>query len=345
MEFVYLLDDVDNTNSTLLRMFSATRIPMLPPMQEYFGEYITVGLERGDDNIRCFVYSLGINQLGYVNSVNAFLESPSKELFFEMLSNFKEGLRDAHGQILDRLEDTSIHPLRLNEAKALYERVKFIFGTEEPTKFEFSPSDERLGTIVGTEAGIYALHRYLSENEASKADGVNNTSENDSCEETAPTDYSQYYASVAPQVDYAQMRKIATLLTGKEIVGKSIRESQPKYIDASNVLRLCYFFLRRIESPDSIERVDFTHPIQWLGDWKSLKYLISRLYKNCSLPSNLAKEIVEAFRFKLQRQRDKSNPGKISESTFNNSKNITNIVPDEDRLLRIKEILKEAGIR
>lgn len=91
--------------------------------------------------------------------------------------------------------------------------------------------------------------------------------------------------------------------------------------------------------PDNIADVDFSKPIQWLGSWESLKYLVYRLYSK-SLPANLAEYITEAFRFRLKRQRNKEEKGKITKSTFNNSKNILTIIDNEDKK-RIDTILKE----
>lgn len=86
--------------------------------------------------------------------------------------------------------------------------------------------------------------------------------------------------------------------------------------------------------------MDFSKPILWLGNWKSLKYLVYRLYdKPKSLPSNLSKDITEAFRFKPKRQRNEEK-GKIAETTFSNSKNKSIIIADEDKK-RIDTILKE----
>lgn len=77
-----------------------------------------------------------------------------------------------------------------------------------------------------------------------------------------------------------------------------------------------------------------------LGNWESLRYLVYRLYgKPKSLPSNLSKDIKEAFRFKPKRQRNEEK-GKIAETTFSNSKNILIIIDDEDKE-RIDTILKE----
>lgn len=346
-EFIALLDDVETADSNTLRVYLATRVFTLPSMHEYIGKYISEGLEKGDDNVRCYTYSMAPDLSCLVDSANTFINSPSKELFYEMLLSFQKSLRDMHGQILSQFNDDSIHPLRLKEAKAIYERAKFIFGTDEPTQFDFKPFDIQIGTIVMSEAGIYALHRYLEDNPDDSTgehtiEGAINTN---TPSLTDKTDYSRYFAPVAPPVNYSQMRKIAMLLAGKEIVGKSIIESQTRYIHPKDVTRFCYFFLHKCESPDDLRKVDFTNPIQWLDDWESLKYLISRLYRDTkTLPSNLAKEVTEAFRFKLKRQRDKSIPGKISKATFNNSKDINEITPNEDRL-RINEILKDVGIR
>lgn len=343
-EFINLLDDVDDTS--LLRVYLATRISTLPSMQEYVSEYISEGLESGDDNVRCSVYSLGSNLSSLIDSAQAFLDSPSKEQFYEMLSSFKIGLRDAHGRILDTLNDASIHPLKLKEAKAVYERAKFIFGTDEPTQFDFKPFDLQIGTIVMSESGIYAIHRYLEDNpdeatDERKVDAAVPYLTNKTAEDE---DYSCYFAPVAPPVNYSQMRKIAMLLAGKEIVGKSIIESQTRYIQPKDVTRFCYFFLHKCDSPDDLRKVDFSYPIQWLDGWESLKYLISRLYKNFgSLPSNLAENVVEAFRFKLQKSSSKLKKGQMSVKTFKHSKPIIKIISDEDEL-RIDEILKEVGM-
>lgn len=200
-EFINLLDDVDDTS--LLRVYLATRISTLPSMQEYVSEYISEGLERGDDNVRCSVYSLGSNLSSLIDSAQAFLDSPSKEQFYEMLSSFKIGLRDAHGRILDTLNDASIHPLKLKEAKAVYERAKFIFGTDEPTQFDFKPFDLQIGTIVMSESGIYAIHRYLEDNpdeatDERKVDAAVPYLTNKTAEDE---DYSCYFAPVAPPVN------------------------------------------------------------------------------------------------------------------------------------------------
>ena len=70
------------------------------------------------------------------------------------------------------------------------------------------------------------------------------------------------------------------------------------------------------------------------------EYLVYRLYgKPKSLPSNIGKEITEAFRFKRMRQ-PKNNEGKITFKTFNNTSNYINKV-DYEEIKRIDNIIKE----
>ena len=157
---------------------------------------------------------------------------------------------------------------------------------------------------------------------------------------TSAVDYRIFFASQAPDIEYQPMRDIAARLAGKEKVGNGIVQSQLAYIQVSDMLRFCYFFLHKICPPDNITNVDFSKPILWLGNWESLRYLVYRLYgKPKSLPSNLSKDIKEAFRFKPKRQRNEEK-GKIAETTFSNSKNILIIIDDEDKE-RIDTILKE----
>lgn len=158
---------------------------------------------------------------------------------------------------------------------------------------------------------------------------------------TSAVDYRIFFASQAPNIEYMPMRNIAARLAGKEKIGNSIVQSQLAYIQVSDMPRFCYFFLHKICPPDDITNVDFSKPIQWLGSWESLRYLVFRLYgKPKQLPSNLAKDITEAFRFKPGRQRNKEETGKIAESTFNDHNKIFNIKVDEDRK-RIDSIIKE----
>lgn len=159
---------------------------------------------------------------------------------------------------------------------------------------------------------------------------------------TSAVDYRIFFASQAPDIEYQPMRDIAARLAGKEKVGNGIVQSQLAYIQVSDMLRFCYFFLHKICPPDNITNVDFSKPILWLGNWESLRYLVYRLYgKPKSLPSNLSKDITEAFRFKPKRQRNEEK-GKIAETTFSNSKNILIIIDDEDKdKERIDTILKE----
>lgn len=153
------------------------------------------------------------------------------------------------------------------------------------------------------------------------------------------SDYSWFCASEAPNIDYKTMRNIADRLAGRVKKDRSIEQTQVAYIQAVDRLRFCYFFLNIIGYPDNIADVDFSKPIQWLGSWESLKYLVYRLYSK-SLPANLAEYITEAFRFRLKRQRNKEEKGKITKSTFNNSKNILTIIDNKDKK-RIDTILKE----
>lgn len=153
-------------------------------------------------------------------------------------------------------------------------------------------------------------------------------------------DYRRFFALQAPNIEYMPMRNIAARLAGKEKVGNSIVQSQLAYIQVSDMPRFCYFFLHKICPPDDITDVDFSKPIQWFGSWESLKYFVYRLYgKAKQLPSNLAKDITEAFRFKLKHQCNEE-IGKITESAFKNSKNILTIIADEDKK-RIDSIIKE----
>ena len=157
---------------------------------------------------------------------------------------------------------------------------------------------------------------------------------------TSAVDYRIFFASQTRDIEYKSMRVIAARLAGKEIVGNGIVQSQLAYIQVSDIPRFCYFFLHKICPPDNITNVDFSKPILWLGSWESLKYLVYRLYgKPKSLPSNIGKEITEAFRFKRMRQ-PKNNEGKITFKTFNNTSNYINKV-DYEEIKRIDNIIKE----
>lgn len=198
---------------------------------------------------------------------------------------------------------------------------------------------DRLDRIIATQVDKWILgviHSHMNQEHIQIEERNKETPKS-----TSAVDYRIFFASQAPNIEYMTMRNIATCLAGKEKVGKSIVQSQAAYIQASDMLRFCYFFLHKICLPDNITNVDFSKPIQWLGGWESLKYLVNRLYGSPkSLPSNLAKDITEVFRFKPGRQRNKEEKGKIAETTFNNSKNILTIVADEDKK-RIDSILKE----
>lgn len=153
-------------------------------------------------------------------------------------------------------------------------------------------------------------------------------------------DYRRFFALQAPNIEYMPMWNIAARLAGKEKDGNRIVLSQFAYIQVSDIPRFCYFLLHKICPPDDITNVDFSKPIQWLGSWESLKYLVYRLYgKPKSLPSNIGKEITEAFRFKRMRQ-SKNSEGKIALKTFNNTTNYINNI-DYEEIKRIDSIIKE----
>lgn len=161
---------------------------------------------------------------------------------------------------------------------------------------------------------------------------------------TTIVDYLESFATQAPNITYETMRNIAARLAGKVMNGNTIVQSQVAYIKASDISRLCYFLLHEICPPDNISKVDFSQPIWWYGDWKSLKYFVNKLYREPkSFPQNLSREIVQTFRFKRTRKSPKLSKGEIAFTTFNNSRNINSIVKDNDRS-RINAILKEFGL-
>lgn len=244
----------------------------------------------------------------------------------------------------------------LNQAYCLYhssistqsDRQKILNIYEKWRKYNPSctPLDEceltiysdRLNRIIMAQIDKWILsiiHRHMNQ-EPAQIEGTDaKTSQS-----TSAVDYRIFFASQAPDIEYKHMRNIAARLAGKEKVGNGIVQSQLAYIQVSDMLRFCYFFLHKICPPDDITNVDFSKPILWLGNWESLRYLVYRLYgKPKSLPSNLSKDITEAFRFKPKRQRNEVK-GKIAETTFSNSKNILIIIDDEDKE-RIDTILKE----
>lgn len=203
---------------------------------------------------------------------------------------------------------------------------------------ELTIYSDRLDRIIMAQIDKWILsviHSHMNQEPAQIEETVAKTSQS-----TSAVDYRIFFASQAPDIEYIPMRNIAAHLAGKEKVGNSIVQSQLAYIQVSDIPRFCYFFLHKICPPDNIINVDFSKPILWLGSWESLKYLVYRLYgKPKSLPSNLSKDITEAFRFKPKRHRNEEK-GKIAETTFSNSKNILIIIADEDKK-RIDTILKE----
>lgn len=199
-------------------------------------------------------------------------------------------------------------------------------------------NSDRLDRIILAQIDKWLLdviHSHMSQ-ESAQIEGM----DTETSKSTMVVDYRIFFALQAPNIDYMPMRRIASRLAGKEKVGNSILQSQFAYIQPSDIQRFCYFLLHKICPPDDITNVDFSKPIQWLGSWESLKYLVYRLYgKPKSLPSNIGKEITEAFRFKQLRQ-CKNSEGKIALKTFNNTTNYINNI-DYEEIKRIDSIIKE----
>lgn len=158
-----------------------------------------------------------------------------------------------------------------------------------------------------------------------------------------PVDYREYFASKAPNTDYNTMRDIAVRLAGKVKKGNGLVDTGMAYIKNEDVARLCYFFLHDIGKDDRDRNIDFTKPIWWIGDKWSLRYFITQLYKTGKLPSNLAKAVVEVFRFSDVERNHNEEKGKIAASSFQDTKKYLKNLRHED-VERINHILKEFGL-
>lgn len=156
-------------------------------------------------------------------------------------------------------------------------------------------------------------------------------------------DYREYFASKAPMIDYQTMRDIAVRLAGKVKKGNGLVDTGMTYIKNEDVARLCYFFLHDIGKDDEDRNIDFTKPIWWIGDKWSLRYFITQLYKTGKLPSNLAKAVVEVFRFSDVERNHNEEKGKIAASSFQDTKKYLKKLRHED-VERINHILKEFGL-
>lgn len=139
--------------------------------------------------------------------------------------------------------------------------------------------------------------------------------------------YSRYWAPIPPKMDYIKMRDIAIRLSGKD---KNGNNNLVPYISSCDISRFFFFFMHNILILGNNREINFSEPIQWNGSWQSFKYLAYCLYdKDKPLPSNFADVVTKVFRFVLERQRKNKEPGEISESTFNNSKDIALIMTEE----------------
>lgn len=169
--------------------------------------------------------------------------------------------------------------------------------------------------------------------------------QNEGSEETMlqPVDYREYFVSKAPNIDYKTMRDIAVRLSGKVNKDKGLVDTGMAYIKIEDVTRLCYFFLHDIGKDDRDRNIDFTKPIWWIGDKWSLRYFITQLYKTGKLPSNLAKAVVEVFRFSDVERKHNEEKGKIAASSFQDTKKYLINLRHED-VERINHIMKEFGL-
>lgn len=155
--------------------------------------------------------------------------------------------------------------------------------------------------------------------------------------ESASPDYKGYYVSQSPDVSYDQMKSIAWRLAGKVRDGASIKSSDFFYIDAKDVDRLCYFFIKNVK----IDERDFDRPLKWYGNWDSYWYFVLTLYGNRRIPGGLKESTVLNFRFNLKRNKGKEK-GQISMKTFNSYK--LDKIPKEV-ITRINKIIREEVVK
>ena len=158
-------------------------------------------------------------------------------------------------------------------------------------------------------------------------------------------DLRDYCAPIRPpKLYYKNLREIACELAGKN--GSDVRYLK----EGEDIIKFARFFNEgMVGDLDTISDDGYSQPIQWLGHFGTLKYVVYYLY-GCAnpklkgdfkFPESLSINIVEAFRFKKMRNgRNGIEEGKIALTSFHQDRHSIIKVKTEE-VVRLKNLLSK----